>query len=202
MIQQKSDFKISSPQDIDTFKNSIGKTDSVHLDLKDSKLEKNQFIEIFDKLAETKKKEFHLDLANTLMEDDKIDAFVKCFNSWDSLKNLRINFSNMKFSETQFSKILDSVQNLKNLEKLQMNLKNVNLNRKMRTRLESLFENLPGVKELAINTKSSTVTEEDVRKINDIIRSFPRYVHWHDFPSLYPSHFCSWHSHDDWPMLL
>ncbi len=202
MMQQRSDFKISSSKDIETFKNSVGKSDRIHLDLKDTKLDNNQFIDVFKKLAETKKHEFQLDLSNNVMDDEKMNSFVKCFESWDSLKNLKMNLGNIKFSEEQFSKMIDSIQNMKNLERLQLNLKNVDLTKKMRDRLENLFENLPSVKDLAINTKSSNITQDDVKRINEIMRSFPRFVHFHDFPSLYPAHFCNFHGHDEWPMLL
>jgi hypothetical protein len=202
MMQHTGEFKISSPQDIETFKNSLGKTEKVHLNLKDSKLDNKQFVDVFNKLAESKKNEFHLDLSNTEIDDTKMNSFVKCFESWDNLKNLKMNLSKVKFSEDQFNKMFDSIQNMKNLEKIQLNLKNVDMTKKMRDRLENLFKNLPSVKELAINTKSSNITEDDVRRINEMIRSFPRFVHFHDFPSLYPSHFCNFHGHDEWPMLI
>ncbi len=202
MNKDQTQMQISKPEDIENFKSSVGKATQIQLNMKDAKIEKKDFIEIFDKLAETKKTEFKLDLSNTEMDDERISSLTNCLTKWDSLKDLSINFSNIKFSDKQFSQMINSIQNNQSIEKLQLNLNNVDLDRKMRKNLETLFEKVPNMKEVAINTKNSNITQEDVQRINSLISTVPRFVHFHDFPSLYPSHFCQWHGYHDWPMLL
>jgi len=185
-IEQKSqvkEVKIANPEDIENNKVALTQGDSVHLDLKDTSLDKNQFIQLFDQMAKTQKTDFQLDMSNIELDEDRFNALNNCVKNWD-LKHFHLNASNCKFSDSSFTNLCNSLKKMQNLEKLHLVLENVDMNRAKRAVLEDLLSTLPNAKNVAINTRSSNMTQNDIQRIHDLVVHFPHFHIWHDYPSL------------------
>lgn len=190
MISTK-EFKISSNDDVDRFKKEIGTSQRIHLDLKETKLEKTKFTDLFEKLSTIKNlNEFQIDMSHTSIDDDRTSSFVNALSSFTDLKILNLNFEKVKISESNFDKIIKSINNTR-LERLYLNFNNVELTKKMRESMMSLVKDSSSLTSVSINTKSSKISKEDVERINEIMRPIKWFVHWHDFPELWPTHYCT-----------
>jgi len=167
------DIRITQTKDIDELKKDVSKLEGsgIHLTL-NPKLTKEKFTELFDVLSKTNQEEFHMDISDISIEDDKIEAMKKCFSKWD-LKHFEIHLSNLKFTDKQFKEFLAPLKNMKHLYFLQLELDNVNLDRKKREMIDDTVNNIPTLRNVYINIRKSGYDDEGIEVFSRFLDKLP-----------------------------
>ncbi len=174
MVDQAYEFKIIKDHDVDSLKNDFDKVDTVKLDLKNNKLHKAKFEELFERLSVTKIQYFQLDLANYEgLDADKFEAIVKCLRSWN-LKTLILLFSGVKLADDQFeSLIFETFRTHTNLENLYLDLESIGFSKnKMRT-LERIIPKLENLNNIYINLKNNDLGKNEIVQLSKEIQNIP-----------------------------
>jgi hypothetical protein len=167
------DIRIVQSRDIEDLKKDVSKLEGsgLHLDINPN-ISKEKFKELFEVLTKTKQEEFHLDMTNVQMDDEKIQAIKKCMSNWN-LKHLQIHISNTKFTDEQFKEFISSFKNMKNLYFLNLELENVNLSRKKRQMLDDAIKDIPSLRNIHINVKRTEAADEDLEIFSRLMDTSP-----------------------------
>jgi hypothetical protein len=167
------DIRITQTKDIDELKKDVSKLEGsgIHLTL-NPKLTKERFTELFEVLSKTNQEEFHMDISDILIEDDKIEAMKKCFSKWN-LKHFEIHLSNLKFTDKQFKEFLAPLKNMKHLYFLHLELDNVNLDRKKREMIDDTVNNIPSLRNVYINIRKSGYDDEGIEVFSRLLDKLP-----------------------------
>jgi hypothetical protein len=179
LVSKSGELKITKADDIANIEKSDFKNiDHIHLDLKDSNLDKDKFLEVFGKIKDTEKhQKFHLDLSNIEFDDDKVSAIAKCFQNWSQLKNLHIHMNEAKISTEQFEKLIyDSCIGMKQLEKFHLSCENVNMTTSKRKAVERLIKELPNLKRIRLNFRRNNMTKEELTDLHNLL--FHNRLYW------------------------
>src|SRR5437764_881330 len=79
-LEKHYDLKITDDKDVESLKNNvptIEKSQSIHLDIRDNKLDKEKFKELFQTVSKGKVQDLHLDLTNISLDAEKLDEISK-----------------------------------------------------------------------------------------------------------------------------
>jgi hypothetical protein len=174
MVDQSYEFKIIKDHDVDSLKSDFDKVDIMKLDMKNNKLSKVKFDELFERLAATKLQYFQLDFMNYEgLDSDKIDSMVKCLRSWN-LKTLILLFSGVKMSDDHFeSLVFETLRTHTNLENLYLDLERCNLSKSKLRTLERIIPKLDNLSNLFINVKNNDLEKTDIVHISKEIQHIP-----------------------------
>ena len=174
MIEQQYEFKIIKDHDVDTFKKDFDKIDSIKLDLKNNKLHKVKFLELFERLSVTKLSYFQLDLSNyDGLDNEKFEAIVNCIRNWN-LKTFILLISGVKLTDTQFdSLVFESLRTMNNLENLYLDIQNINFSKSKMKTLEHLIPKMENLNNIFINLRNNNLLKEDIAHISKEIQHIP-----------------------------
>jgi hypothetical protein len=174
MVDQNYDFKIIKDHDVDTLKSEFDKVDSIKLDLKNNKLSKVKFDELFERLSVTKLQYFQLDLMNYEgMHPDKLESIIKCLRSWN-LKTFILLFSGVKISDNDFESLLfETLRTHTNLENLYLDLERCGLSKNKLRTLERIIPKLENLSNIYINLKNNDLVKNEIVQLSKEIQHIP-----------------------------
>jgi hypothetical protein len=167
------DIRITQNKDIDEFKKDISSISGtgVHLSL-NPKISGEKFKEFFNSLANSKLEEFHVDITDITMDDEKVDSIKKCLTNWN-LKHLEMHLTNLNMNDKQFSEFLEPIKNMKNLYFLHLEFDNVNLTRKKREIIDDVVKNIPSLRNVYINIRKTEKNNEDYEVFKRLLDTMP-----------------------------
>jgi len=174
MLEKQFEFKIIKDHDVDAFKKDFDKVDSVKLDLRNNKLHKNKFEELFERLAATRIQYFSMDLSNyENLDEDKFESIVKCLRNWN-LKTLILFIPGVKLNDNQFESLFyESLRTMSNLENLYLDMENTNFNKSKMRALERVLPKLENLNNVYINIKNNNILKDDITTISKEIQNIP-----------------------------
>lgn len=167
------DIRITQTKDIEELKKDSSKLEGsgIHLTLNPN-ISKEKFNELFDVLSKTKQEEFHMDISDITIEDQKIEAIKKCLSKWN-LKHFELHLSNLKFTDNQFREMMTPLKNMKNLYFLHLELDNVNLDRKKREIIDDAVNNIQSLRNVYINIRKTSKGDEDIEVFSRLLDKLP-----------------------------
>ena len=174
MLESQYEFKIIKDHDVDSFKKDFDKVDSIKLDLKNNKLHKAKFLELFERLSVTKLNYVLIDFTNyDGLDSEKFEAFVNCIRNWNP-KTLILLLSGIQMSDTQFeSLIYESLRTMNNLENFYLDIQDIKFNKNKMKSLEKLIPKLVNLSNIFINLKKNNLHNEDISHISKEIQHIP-----------------------------
>ena len=176
---ESTQLKISCSEDIDKMAIKEGtKLDTVKIDLKGETLDKQKFNDLFKKLSEVKGlHKVDLDLTKYPLDNEQIELVNKAFKNMDEIREVNVHFSETKFEDNQFEKLLhDSLAGKKSIEKIHLVMENVNMSDTKRRTIEKLVNSLPNLKNVHINLQRNNMTNEDLIELHRLIFHFPHKI--------------------------
>lgn len=168
------DIRIDDDKDLEHVKmdmKHIERVDNLHISLRNNIMTKEHFLELFSTLSNTNQKHLHLDLTNTDIDDDKIEAIINCFKTW-KLNNLQLHVSRIKFTDSQFEKLMNSIQNMTTLDTLTLEMEDVNMNEKKRNIIEDTLYSMNNLKRVQMNLRNNEISENEGISIRKMLDKF------------------------------
>jgi hypothetical protein len=168
------DIRIDDDKDIEHVKldmNHIQKVDNLHISVRDNILTKEHFLELFSILSQSNQKRVHLDLTNTDIDEEKLEALTNCLKNWD-LNYLQLHVNRIKFTDEQFQKLLNTLENMTGLHSLILEMEDVNLGVSKRKMIEDTLDHMKHLKSVHINLRNNEISQEDARSIRKMLDKF------------------------------
>lgn len=167
------DFEVIKNADIEKYKHDFDKVDTIKLDLRNNKLSKGKWEELFQRLSATKIIHFQLNLDNyDELDDSKVMDLVDCLKVWN-LHSLVLNFSNVKLTDAQFEQIFyEAICMMTKLVKLAIDIENVKFDEFKARCLEKLLQKLQ-LKEFYLNIRRNHVSKDELARITKFMSHIP-----------------------------
>jgi hypothetical protein len=165
MIDKEYEFKIYKDSDLDHYKKEFDKVDCIRLDLRNTKLSKDKFQELFERLTVTSHKlnALQIDISDFDRLDDDYISYMSMSIRSLNLKTFIFNFSECQLTDSQFECLVyDSLMAMTKLEKLYLFMENIKFDECKAKILEKLFSKLKGLEYLYMDLKKNKLEKDDI----------------------------------------
>ena len=168
------DLRVIKDQDVDEIKKEIKDmkdTFNIHLDIRNSELNKQKFGDLFKLISQGKPNQFRLDLTEIDLDDEKIQEISKCFEKWD-LNKFKLIMSNLKMNEEQFENIFNAISKMKNLQHLHLEMENVNMNNKKRKIIDKTLKEMTKLNDVYISVRKNKIPENEINQFYKLVERY------------------------------
>ena len=157
------EYQFTGEEDIEKIKLDLFNVNKVHLDLTNSNIEKEKYIEIINILMKKDILVFKLDLDDFKLDDDMISKLSLCLKNLN-LYHFHLSSTNLSINDNLFEELFGSLKNMNRLEILHIVIQKLNLNEYKRKCLQRMIKECKNLKAIVINIRNNKSSISDVKK--------------------------------------
>jgi hypothetical protein len=175
------EYCVRNENDIQKVCQEVDKIENLHLDLRSTKLNNEDFDKLINGLQQSKNERiFKMDIKDWTLDDDKVNKIANCLKNWN-LYHFSLNMSNVSLTDRQFDELLLPLRNMNNLEILHLIMENVEMDDYKRRSLQKLVREMKNLRSVHINIRSNKISRDALADFRSLLEPIPiRQLLWDD----------------------